>query len=187
MLGPSDPAWGMASLSLTLQLGFSAEGRGCLQEEGYPCLVHGSHVTVLNHGHPTGWSSQSMSICEKQRTSLHNKSTRDSEEQKQISLFDDLARHQPRMAGSPCECQEHLQTLMHDPSSLFVNNQEGTVSWAIKVSSVPLSFTFVFFSTRTLHGFICSMPCLFLRHIRPVQASLAIVVFYTKHLVWMGV
>lgn len=58
MLGPSDPARGMVSLSLTLQLGFSAEGRGYLQEEGHPMLSTGEPVTVLlNHGQSNrlGW------------------------------------------------------------------------------------------------------------------------------------
>lgn len=72
MLGPSDPARGMVSLSLTLQLGFSAEGRGCLQEEGHSMLSTGEPVTVLlNHGQSSrlGWPKHGLMWKEKIVTS----------------------------------------------------------------------------------------------------------------------
>lgn len=72
MLGPSDPARGMGSLSLALQLGFSAEGRGCLQEEGHSMLSTGEPVTVLlNHGQSSrlGWPNHGHMWKEKIVTS----------------------------------------------------------------------------------------------------------------------
>lgn len=38
---------GWSASAMPLQLGFSVEGGGCLQEEGHSCLAHMNHVMVL--------------------------------------------------------------------------------------------------------------------------------------------